>query len=146
MTGVQTCALPIYKELAREIVEKLNTRESIMRTDAKAFAIRCNEQNISISSVDMEQEKLDYMEKRGDLRVPYCSVPLENNNCRLYFETANADKVMSELKYATLILSASARANIMVTTAPVLPPIAPPIAINIPVNAAINMTFRHFPC
>ena len=101
------------KELAREIVEKLNTRESIMRTDAKAFAIRCNEQNISISSVDMEQEKLDYMEKRGDLRVPYCSVPLENNNCRLYFETANADKVMSELKYATLILSASARANIM---------------------------------
>lgn len=44
------------KELAREIVEKLNTRESIMRTDAKAFAIRCNEQNISISSVDMEQE------------------------------------------------------------------------------------------
>lgn len=101
------------KEKARDIVKQLNSRESILRTNAKDFAQRCAEQNLSISSVLVEREKLDYMEAHGDIQVPYCAVPVNENNYRIYFESGHALEVQNELKYATLILSANARLEVM---------------------------------
>lgn len=101
------------RDRAREIVNRINNRESILRSNAKEFAERCAAQDLSISSIVVEKEKLEYMEDRRDIQIPYCVVPVNDRNSRIYFENRYADKIKNELKYATLILSANARTDIL---------------------------------
>ena len=74
----------IDKEKAQNIIDRLNSLETIRQTDAKEFAADCQSRNIPIACLSVEEEKVAYLERMGDINFRYCIVPDGYGNLRMY--------------------------------------------------------------
>lgn len=101
------------KERAQEIITRLNSLESIRQADAKEFAAECQSKNIPMSCMSIEEEKLDYMERMGDMNFRYCTVPDGFGNLHLYMAKADSEKAHDAVRKASLICSAETRRHMM---------------------------------
>lgn len=97
------------REKAKKLVEELNRTSSILCKSAKEFAENRDGKEVVLSSVVVESDKLSYMERLGNIRVPHCVIKIDEENSRLYFEEKDKDEILKELKEATLVFSANSR-------------------------------------
>lgn len=103
----------IDKEKTQNIIDRLNSLETIRQTDAKEFAADCQSKNIPIACLSVEEEKVAYLERMGDINFRYCIVPDGYGNLRMYVAKTDSELAHEAVKKATLICSAETRRYMM---------------------------------
>lgn len=101
------------KERAQGIIERLNSLETLRQADAKEFAAECQSKNIPMACMTVEEEKLAYLERMGDINFRYCTVADGFGNLHLYIAQTDSELAHEAVKKASLICSAETHRHIM---------------------------------